>query len=146
MIEQFIGEYRFLSNFYPCKILYEGIEYPSSEHAYQASKTLDMELRKIISKLAKAGESKKMGQTIPLRPDWSDKLKIQIMYDILKIKFRKETKLAEMLIATGDHFLVEGNTWHDYFWGVGDGVGKNHLGKLLMKIREELSSDNVNKL
>ena len=41
-------------------------------------------------------------------------------------------------MATGDAELVEGNTWNDTYWGVCNGVGHNHLGKILMQVRQEL--------
>lgn len=50
-------------------------------------------------------------------------------------------ELKEMLLATGDEELVEGNYWHDTIWGVCDGVGENHLGKMLMEIREDLRNE-----
>jgi hypothetical protein len=43
-----------------------------------------------------------------------------------------------MLLLTGDEELIEGNFWGDVFWGVCNGVGKNHLGKILMEVRSEL--------
>lgn len=60
------------------------------------------------------------------------------MQDILEAKFDKELPLAEMLLATGDEELVEGNHWNDTFWGVYRGKGRNELGKILMRIRENL--------
>jgi predicted NAD-dependent protein-ADP-ribosyltransferase YbiA (DUF1768 family) len=51
--------------------------------------------------------------------------------------------MREMLLLTGDCELVEGNTWGDKFWGVCDGEGENHLGKLLMKIRAELAKEYI---
>ena len=43
-----------------------------------------------------------------------------------------------LLLATGDAKIVEGNTWGDVFWGVCNGVGENHLGEILMKVRQDL--------
>ena len=64
------------------------------------------------------------------------------MEDCLRAKFAIP-ELKEMLLATGDEELIEGTWWHDQFWVVcyfdqHKGEGQNHLGKLLMKIREEL--------
>ena len=56
----------------------------------------------------------------------------------LKKKFTEHLDLQERLLATGDAILIEGNTWNDTYWGVCNGVGKNTLGQLLMKIREEI--------
>ena len=62
------------------------------------------------------------------------------MEEIVRAKFYQNPQLAEKLIATADRKIVEGNTWHDTFWGVdaATGKGENHLGVILMKIREEL--------
>lgn len=144
MIDSFDGEYRFLSNFFPCWVFYEGISYPSTEHAYQAAKSLDNQVRLIISCLKTPGQSKRAGREIQIRPDWED-VKEQIMYDLLKLKF-SIPHLKEKLLATGDLQLIEGNTWHDCVWGVCSctkcgGVGTNLLGKLLIRVRQELKTN-----
>ena len=61
-----------------------------------------------------------------------------VMYEICKAKFRQNPDLAERLISTSDFELIEGNNWGDHIWGVCDGYGENRLGKILMRIREEL--------
>lgn len=134
-IERFENEYFFLSNFYMHPVSYEGILYPSSEHAYQASKTLDMDIRIEISKLQTAGQSKKYGRKLKLRPDW-DIIKVKVMYEILEIKF-KDIDLRQKLIDTNPHELIEGNWWGDTFWGVCNGRGDNYLGKILMFLRSK---------
>lgn len=145
MIDKFDGIYRFLSNYSPCVIEYEGIIYPTTEHAYQAAKTLNLEQREFISDLNGANLAKKVGQMVDMRPDWHE-IKYQVMYDILWIKFN-QPDLKEKLLKTGDSELVEGNWWHDNIWGVCScgkcpphkaGPGQNHLGKTLMLIRENL--------
>ncbi len=140
-ITSFSGEYRFLSNFYPAKVVFENAEYPSAEHAYQAAKTLAPSMRRLIAAQETPGRAKRAGRNLPLRPLW-DEIRIPTMEQILKSKFSDDT-LAEKLLATGDALLVEGNTWGDRFWGavyIGDKwVGKNWLGKLLMEVREELA-------
>lgn len=132
----FQGEYRFLSNFWPVNVLFENIIYPSTEHAYQAAKTLDKGKRYEISKLEKAGDAKRLGKAIPMRPEW-DHIRVPVMKELLIEKF-KRPDLAELLLATGDMKLVEYNGWGDRFWGVCRGEGTNMLGQLLMEVREEL--------
>lgn len=136
-ITEFRGDYRFLSNFWMCAVIYDGLQYSSSEHAYQAAKTLDPEVRLVIRNLAKARDAKKMGGALALRPDW-ESVKISIMEEIVTDKFTRNYHLGDKLIATGDAELVEGNTRRDVFWGVCNGVGENHLGKILMRVREKL--------
>lgn len=138
MIASFRGAHGFLSNFalLDPPIRYEGIVYTSTEAAFQAAKTLDLDERKVIAKLS-PGQSKKMGSLVKLRPDW-EAVKLQVMYDVNWQKYC-DLKFAAKLLATAGHELVEGNDWGDTYWGVCRGiVGDNHLGKILMRIRDEL--------
>lgn len=143
VIDRFDGtKYRFLSNFYMAPVLWEGITYPSSEHAYQAAKTLDPIARRLLANLETAGEVKRAGRRVKMREDWDD-VKISVMEDIVRLKFEQHPGLAEKLLSTGDAELIEGNTWGDRFWGVVDGVGENNLGKVLMKVRDEFVAQSV---
>ncbi len=136
-ITKFSGEYEFLSNFYPVTILVEGQKFPSAEHAYQACKSSDKDVRFAVSLSRSPKEAKRAGQTIELRDDW-EQVKVETMYNVLEAKFKQHADLAEKLKATGEEELIEGNTWRDSFWGIYKGEGENMLGKLLMKIRKEL--------
>lgn len=139
-ISSFRGKYHFLSNFYPCTVTLDEVEYPSVEHAYQASKTLDPEVRQRIKLASTPGQAKREGRKLKLQmsvPAWNV-LKVSVMYDLLRQKFSKEPLLT-MLLDTGDAKLVEGNWWNDTFWGVCKGIGENRLGVLLMLIRGELA-------
>ena len=141
MINDFRGDYRWLSNFHPCLIVYDGITYPSSENAYQAAKFRDKNFRAKFVGILPA-EAKKLGRSPGIVPYW-DNIKLTVMEYILRQKFTPGTELAQKLINTGNEELVEGNWWNDTYWGVCRGVGQNHLGKLLMKIREELNANQV---
>lgn len=135
-IDRFAEEFSFLSNMYPCRIAFEGIEFPSTEHAYQWSKTTSEEEKRKILDCVEPKKTKAIARKFKhLRPDW-DTARVDIMYRLLKIKFSDPT-LKEALLLTEGFELVEGNWWKDTFWGVCDGVGENHLGRLLMKVREE---------
>lgn len=134
MIDKFTGEYRWLSNFYPAEILYDGLTYPTSEHAYQAAKTLDVKKRQYIANLPSPGKAKRAGQLVVLRADW-EQVKIAVMREIVRAKFSQHPDLRFKLVQTGDEELVEGNTWGDRFWGVCNGSGQNQLGKILMEVR-----------
>lgn len=135
-IDSFTGEFRFLSNFYPAKVKLDGESYPSVEHAYQAAKTLDKKDRKKIATL-KASGAKSYGRKVKMRPDW-EKVKLGIMEDLVFQKFSNEPTMREMLVITDPLELVEGNDWNDTFWGVCNGKGENHLGKILMRVRARL--------
>lgn len=140
-IDRFSGQYRFLSNFYPCAVQYEGEWYPTVEHAYQAAK-FPPEQRGEFLNLAtmRPGEAKRRGRGRG-GSDWYNK-SLSVMRNLLREKF-KEPKLRKLLLETGDAELIEGNNWHDCFYGVCDctrcgGKGSNHLGKGLMQVREEI--------
>ena len=130
----FRGEYAFLSNFHPCEIVYEGILYPSSEHAYQAAKSSNHEEKLLISKLKSPGKAKRHKTQFPQKDFHVNK--VQIMYEILKIKF-SDAFLSSLLEKTIDSAIIEDNTWGDRFWGVCDNSGENVLGNLLMVVRYE---------
>jgi ribA/ribD-fused uncharacterized protein len=138
-IDSFHGTYRFLSNFWYVPIEYEGLTYPSTEHAFQAAKTTVEEFRIAVRDSGGPGDAKRMGRQVPMRPDW-DKMKVAVMRNILRKKF-EHPALRAQLLATGDAQLIEGNTWDDYFWGVCNGQGQNWLGELLMQIRFEIVMD-----
>lgn len=135
-IDSFRDEYWFLSNFWPCILYHAGIRYPSVEHAFQAQKTMSYSKRLQISKLETPDYARKAGRRLKLREDW-EKCKEAIMFHLLKQKF-KDPKLNKQLADTSDAELIEGNWWGDTYWGVCNGKGENRLGKLLMKVRDEL--------
>ena len=137
-IDSFFGDYSFLSNFHIAPVTYNGLCYPSSEAAFQAQKCMTDEERKKFCKFSPS-EAKYYGRTVNLRPDWED-VKEQIMEDIVRAKFTQNQYLGDWLLDTGDAELIEGNNWGDTTWGVDIRTkkGKNLLGKILMKIRDEL--------
>lgn len=136
LIDSFQGEYEFLSNFYPSPITYEGVEYPTVEHAFQAAKTTDNTLRRVISRLSTPGKAKRAGRSLQLRSGWDD-LRLQVMSTLVELKFQ-DPELRRKLIGTGSARLIEGNHWHDIFWGVCEGKGENNLGKILMSTRTKI--------
>lgn len=153
-ITHFTYEYDFLSNFYTATVVLDNVRYASVEHAYQAAKTLDPEIRQAFSldfnPNLKPNKAKTIGQNLKLREDWI-KVKLPIMRDLVIQKFA-EQPLRDKLLKTGDAYLEEGNYWHDVFWGVChhkmEGktckepehrpFGGNHLGYLLMDVRNLL--------
>lgn len=137
MIDSFIDQYSFLSNFYPSMVKLDGIYYNTVEHAYQAAKTLDIGQRELIRIQPKPGIAKRLGKLVTQRPDWEE-VKLSTMRDLLEQKFQ-DAILKKSLENTKPHELVEGNTWGDVFWGVYNGEGQNHLGKLLEEIRGKIN-------
>lgn len=139
MINEFRGKYFFLSNFYEAPIEYNGIHYSNNEAAFQAQKTTNLKMHCCFS-FMNPSEAKKMGRKIPLRSDW-EQVKESIMYDICKTKFSQNLDLKQRLLNTGNEELVEGNNWGDKIWGQVNREGKNLLGKILMRVREELRNN-----
>lgn len=139
IVPEFQGPYRFLSNFFGAPIEHDGIRYPAVEHAYQAHKTADPDLRRKIASLTSGG-AKHAGRRLPFVPDWEER-KLGIMREIVRKKFRAHPVLARALLLTGDAKIVEQAPWGDRFWGVCAGQGRNELGKLLMEIRAALRTE-----
>ena len=140
-IKGMFGPYRYMSNFHIAPVIYEGLEYPSTENGYQAAKSTDPEIRKQFQNITPS-ESKKLGQKIAKRPDW-DEIKYQVMLDLCTYKFTMHSDLREALLSTYPKYISEENHWHDTYWGVCNGIGENMLGKTLMRIREELKQGSV---
>lgn len=138
-IDNFMGAYAYLSNFYEVPVWYKGIMFKNSEAAYQAQKMLNPD-DKFNFKYLSAKEAKKLGRKVELRPDWED-VKLKVMEEICLAKFTQNATLRNALILTGDAELIEGNTWGDKFWGCVNGEGENNLGKILMKTREVLKNN-----
>ena len=141
-IDKFDGDMFFLSNFYESEIIYEGIKYPTNEHAFQAAKTFDKNVRQAIANASTPGVAKRMGRQVDLRADW-EQVKEQVMLDCVREKF-KNPVLRAKLINTAQLKLIEGNTWHDNCWGncscekCKNKQGRNLLGQILMKVRDEI--------
>lgn len=141
-IDRFDDEHRFLSNFWPAAVQLDGYTYPTVEHAYQAAKTLSAKERTAIAMIHpdSPGRAKQLGRKVTKRKDW-EQIKLSVMLTLLRQKFAPGTGLARQLLATGNSELIEGNNWGDMYWGRVEGVGLNHLGRLLMQVREELREE-----
>ena len=137
-IEEFRGEYNWLSNFASVPIEFDGRIYKSVEHAYISAKSNDKEWKDICAENYPAGELKKISKGIDVVPNWED-LKVTVMKQLLVNKFSQEP-FKTKLIQTGDKHIQEGNYWGDIFWGVDlkSGFGENYLGRIIMDIREIL--------
>ena len=141
MINCFNGKYAFLSNFYGSPVNYNGLSYLNNEAAFQAQKTLDENIRKEFTQLP-PNLAKRKGRKVALRSDW-ERVKDVVMYELCLEKFVGNVTLLDLLHQTKDVEIVEGNYWHDNYWGnctcdrCKNVVGKNELGKILMEIRDK---------
>ena len=138
-IKGFTGEYKFLSNFYPCTINYGGLDFKSSESLYMSQKSGDFSDLERFSPLD-ASKAKELGKTVKLQEGW-DMLKFSTMKGVLYMKFKQNPDLKAKLLLTGDAYLEETNSHNDTIWGVCNSVGENNLGILLMELRSEFAQD-----
>lgn len=134
-VPAFRGVLAFCSNMYRAPVF----GFQTVEHAYVASRTLVEAERDRVRAEADPYRVKHLGYTLTLRRDWND-VKLQVMQTLVAEKFSRHPDLARRLLATGDLPLVERNSWRDTFWGEWNGRGENHLGRILMRIRSDLST------
>ncbi|MEI6553535.1 MAG: NADAR family protein [bacterium] len=138
-IKGFFGEYRFLSNFWPAKVLLGDVEYRSVELAYQAAKWKPESRQYFLSctELESIDYNRNnMPDGYPI-DEWNTK-KLGIMANLITQKFDPELNPEnyQKLQVTGNKHLEEMNWWSDLYWGTNkDGEGENNLGKMLMKTR-----------
>lgn len=144
-ITQFRGAWAFLSNFHPAPLAWEGLTYPTSEHAFNAGKTVEPDLRRWIAAANTPKEAKRRGHQVRLRDTWDGKVRYDVMRGVLRAKFTDVPGRIAALLNTGDADLIEGNTWHDQHWGdcycerkACAVAGANHLGRMLMELRRDL--------
>lgn len=135
--------YGCFSNFSPHNICISGQDWLTVEHYYQAQKfvgSADEKLVTVIRAVLTPQEAAKLGRdpNHRVRADW-EAVKIPIMREAVKIKFLTNSDIQAILLATGDRQIVEDSPT-DYYWGCGcDQTGQNHLGKILMSVRQEIS-------
>ena len=136
-INQFKGEYDFLGNRYPCRILWEGLEYRSAEAAFQASKCQDDKERMVYA-CCSTDKAVLKGKEQTLYPGWEE-TKVSIMLSILRAKFEQNPTLMQKLADTGNRVLLNGNNKQETFWGIDlySWIGENHLGRIIINIRDK---------
>ena len=143
-INEFRGDYAFLSNFYPAPVSYsstssgEIIICNSKFHEEAAASRFEIQDVQFCDfRMHNPSDAKKLGRDLTLRPDW-EKVKVRLMYEICMCKFMQNPELRDKLLATGESTLIEGNNWGDYFWGKVNNCGENQLGIILMDVRAKL--------
>jgi ribA/ribD-fused uncharacterized protein len=131
------------SNLYRKPIVFEGEEFATSEHAYQAGKARKPEVRRWLmaapspALLAMAAHGLYYWD---VAPGWST-TKFDRMRAVLRAKFNQHLQLRELLLSTGEARLVENATVDNEvnrLWGEVNGIGRNMLGVMLMELRAEL--------
>lgn len=144
-IDSFTGYFDFMHNNFQTPVYYEGILYPSVTHAYHAARSTDERTRRAILN----SETFQILGNIAIRiedpPDWQEK-KVKIMEQLLRDKFRRSKELQEKLRTTEHRELVmtyQEEKKNNLYWGVVKGKGQNQLGRILMRIRDDLIQDKV---
>jgi len=141
--------YGCFSNFSLHPIELEGTFWQTVEHYYQAQKFVGTENERLIVTIQNVKtpmEAATIGRdrTCKVRPDW-EQVKIQVMWQGVLTKFLTHTDIQEILLETGDELIVEDSPI-DYYWGCGqDKTGQNQLGKILMKVRQEIRQQRLRK-
>lgn len=146
MINRFREKYFFLSNFFPTEVTIDGITYLNAEAAFQSFKASSIKDKQDLSKMKDPVMAKRQGRKFKIDIEEWNKISEQAMYQVVKAKFSQNTRLRKLLLDTGFEYIEEGNMHHDNFWGVCrcngskclDTVAHNKLGKILMKVRDEL--------
>ncbi|MFH1173107.1 MAG: NADAR family protein [bacterium] len=137
-IKFYEGEYYLLSNFSAHRVIYQGEEYQTAEHAYQVAKFEDTTVKNKIKNAPSAFLARELGQTKEGRfKNWED-YKLVAMKEIMKAKLLQHKDVREILKSTGEAIIIK-NHPNDYFWGAGaDGAGKNMMGIIWMELRMEI--------
>ena len=147
-IGSFSGDLEFLSNMYKIPIYFNESKYdnfqpdfkvyPSSENLYQALKCKYIKDRELFQNVDPY-KSKRIGKTIEIRYGW-DNVRLEAMQLAIDLKF-KNIELAEKLINLPDDKIIEFNNWGDRFFGICNGEGLDHLGKILRAKKQQIIKD-----
>jgi ribA/ribD-fused uncharacterized protein len=144
VIDNFGGDFYYLSNFSPHGFQeLNGAYWKTNEHYFQAAKTKHPEWRYKIWKADSAWKAKEYGNLAPLIKGW-DYRKLMVMLRGLEMKFTQHEDIAKKLKSLEGYYLIEGNTWHDNYWGdcicaaCQNTKGQNNLGDLLMVLRDKI--------
>ena len=133
---RFRDKYWFLSNMYPCPVTYKGVTYKCAESAYQAQKCANETDKQRFANID-GFKAKKRSHTMACIPmeEWFTK-SLQVMAEIEQAKYQQNPELLTRLHRIKGE-IAEDNSWGDTFWGRCDGKGENHLGRILMQIRDQ---------
>ena len=133
------GKYGYLTNFFRAAVFFEGKQFVTNEHAFQSSKMKLARDAEKIRNAPSADEAASLGRdrSRPIHADW-DSRRLDVMRAINLAKFDQHATLLARLVSSGSRPLIERSD-RDDFWGDGaDGKGLNHLGLILMSIRDQL--------
>ena len=146
-----------LSNYFKCRIDFQGQAFNSSEHIYQYTKCSFLNRSDLADQIF-SGESPREAKAIACvlncdseMANW-DKIKTSAMSKILRAKWNCSGRFRQTLMATGRMTIAEAT--QDMYWGVGVApnlaqhtnpnkfLGLNKLGKCLMDLRDSVEDIN----
>ena len=137
-----LGEYGYLATYSNYGFFKDGVFWKTSEHYYQAQKFMDSDTKIRIQN----AETPKIASTIGrdrnlnLRSDWEE-VKQDVMFDAVYYKFKQNKDILQKLLNTGDAKIIEATVKENY-WGCGpNNDGQNNYGKILVKVRETLRTE-----
>lgn len=133
----------YLCNFYMRPMTYKGRKYSNAEAAYQAQKCKEKaDINSFVDGglFSSPAAAREHGQTIPIVDNWDD-IRVEVMFDVIKEKFLQNPDLAARLLKTKGMLITEGDRFEDTFWGLTENGGENHLGNILMYIRDNILSE-----
>ena len=136
-----------LDNFSAFGFVMDGEYFQTSEHAFQYLKFVDTN-KEIANKIRKsfspndarniAHENKKTRSS-----NWSE-VKYQNMEKVLRLKVEQNPIVKEALLNTKDFIIAENCIDEDTDWGLdSNNQGDNNLGKIWMKIRDDIKGGNT---
>jgi len=131
--------YGCFSNFSKHATVIDGVEWPTTEHYYQAQKFEEEATREMIRALNHADKAARRGRRCQdkRRENWEE-MKIAVMRKALEAKVDQHPEIRAILLSTGNLEIVEHTDKDSYWADGGDGSGLNMLGILLMEIRDQL--------
>jgi N-glycosidase YbiA len=122
---------------------YEGILYPTVEHAYHCQRYSDAAITNEILTARSPRKAWEISQKYKAqqRADFSDR-KAHIMEELNRAKMLQHEDIQRALIESNDMPIIKHiftGSPADGFWDDGvDGAGRNEMGKIWMRLREEL--------
>jgi ribA/ribD-fused uncharacterized protein len=132
------SRWHYLSPFSAHEVEIDGMIYKTAEHAYQALR-MKAEAQEKIRNAASPLEAWRLAQEAKKKGSLDESVdKDELMEKIFRAKLAQHSDIMDILKESCERELLKVYDT-DYYWGTGtDGSGQNKMGKLWMKLRNEL--------